>query len=161
VGVERSRGTALNNAELWAGLFWLGLGTFVVYAGWDLGIGTRGAPGSGFLVFWAGLLTCGFSLTIVAGAVRHGGPHFGALWADTRWPKVLAVLASLAAYAALLDVLGFLVATIPLLLVLLRSVDPVPWRTAVPIALFATIGTWWVLKRALLIQLPSGIFEIG
>jgi hypothetical protein len=33
VGVERSRGTALNNAELWAGLFWLALGAFVVFAG--------------------------------------------------------------------------------------------------------------------------------
>jgi putative tricarboxylic transport membrane protein len=31
----------------------------------------------------------------------------------------------------------------------------------VPTAFVATIGTWWVLKRALLIQLPSGIFEIG
>ena len=47
------------------------------------------------------------------------------------------------------------------MMILLRAVDPVPWRTAVPIALIATFGTWWVLKRLLLIQLPSGVFEIG
>jgi putative tricarboxylic transport membrane protein len=151
----------LNNAELWAGLFWLGLGLFVAWAGWDLGVGTRAAPGSGFLVFWAGLLICGFAAAIVVGALRKGGPSLGSLWAGTRWPKVLVVLASLAAYAVLLDRLGFLLATVPLLLILLRAVDPVPWRTAVPIALIATVGTWWVLKRALLIQLPSGVFEIG
>jgi putative tricarboxylic transport membrane protein len=152
---------ASNNAELWAGLFWLGLGLFVVWAGQDLGIGTRGAPGSGFLVFWAGLLMCGFAAAIVIGALKDGGPSLGSLWAGTRWAKVLIVLTSLAAYAGLLDLVGFLLATVPLLLVLLRAIDPVPWRAAVPIALVATVGTWWVLKRALLIQLPSGVFEIG
>jgi putative tricarboxylic transport membrane protein len=103
----------------------------------------------------------GFATAIVISAVTYGGPTAASLWAGTRWPKVLVVLASLAAYAALLDTLGFLLATVPLLLVLLRAVDPVSWRTAVPIALVATIGTWWVLKRALLIQLPSGLFELG
>jgi putative tricarboxylic transport membrane protein len=74
---------------------------------------------------------------------------------------VLLIIASLAAYAALLDVLGFLIATVPLMLVLLRGIDPVRWRTALLIALLATLGVWWVLKRLLLIQLPVGIFEIG
>jgi putative tricarboxylic transport membrane protein len=104
---------------------------------------------------------CGFALATVAGAVRHGGPALGALWAGTRWGKVLLVIASLAAYAALLDVLGFLIATVPLMLVLLRAVDPAPWRTALPLALFSTLGIWWALKRLLLIQLPAGVFEIG
>jgi putative tricarboxylic transport membrane protein len=151
----------LNNAELWAGLFWLGLGAFVTWAGRDLGTGTLAAPGSGFLVFWAGLLMCGFALAIVAGAARHGGPVLGSLWAGTRWGKVLLVIASLAAYAALLGELGFLIATVPLMLVLLRAVDPVRWRTALPLALLSTLGIWWVLKRLLLIQLPAGVFEIG
>ena len=38
---------------------------------------------------------------------------------------------------------------------------PVRWSLAIPIALLAPLGMWWVLKRLLLIQLPSGIFEIG
>jgi putative tricarboxylic transport membrane protein len=151
----------LDNAELWAGFFWLGLGAFVTFAGRDLGTGTLAAPGSGFLVFWAGLLMCAFALAIVAGAARHGGPALGSLWAGTRWGKVLLVIASLAAYAALLDTLGFLLATVPLMLVLLRAVDPVRWRVALPLALLATLGIWWVLKRLLLIQLPAGVFEIG
>lgn len=151
----------LNNGELWAGLFWLGFGAFVVWSGQDLGIGTYSAPGSGFLPFWAGLLICAFALGIVAASVRHPGAPIGSLWHDARWQKVLLFVISLALYAALLDRIGFLLATVPLLLILLRAVDPVRWRLAVPIALVATIGTWWVLKRALLIQLPSGIFEIG
>ncbi|HXO73152.1 MAG TPA: tripartite tricarboxylate transporter TctB family protein, partial [Bradyrhizobium sp.] len=48
-----------------------------------------------------------------------------------------------------------------LMLLLLRAIDPVRWPLAIPLAVLAPLGVWWVLKRALLIQLPSGIFEIG
>ena len=157
----RSRSALVARAELWAALFWLGVGVFVVWAGRDLGTGTVEAPGSGFLPFWAGLLMCAFALAVLWSAVTEGGPSVASLWADVRWGNVVFMIASLAVYAALLDVLGFLLATVPLLLVLLRGVDPVRWRTAIPIAVLSTLGVWWVLKRLLLIQLPSGIFEIG
>ena len=151
----------LATAELWGALAWLGLSVFVAWAGWDLGIGTMAAPGSGFLPFWAGLLMCAFSLAVLWSAVTEGGPSVASLWAGVRWGNVILMIASLAVYAALLEPLGFLIATIPLLLVLLRGVDPVRWRTALPIAVLSTVGVWWVLKRALLIQLPAGIFDIG
>jgi putative tricarboxylic transport membrane protein len=47
------------------------------------------------------------------------------------------------------------------MLLLLRLIDPVRWPLAIPIAVLVPLGMWWVLKRLLLIQLPSGIFEIG
>ena len=52
-------------------------------------------------------------------------------------------------------------ALIALMLLLLRVVDPVRWTLAIPIAVLVPLGMWWVLKRLLLIQLPSGMFEIG
>ena len=155
------RSALLRNAEIWGGLAWLAVALFVIWAGRDLGIGTLGAPGAGFILFWAGALMAGLALSILVGAVRHGGPDIASLWAGTRWPKVLVAVLCLSAYAALFNTLGFILATVPLLLVLLRAIDPVPWRIAVPLALGATIGTWWVLQRGLLIQLPSGMFEIG
>jgi putative tricarboxylic transport membrane protein len=157
----RSRSALMASAELWAALAWLGLSVFVTWAGWDLGTGTVAAPGSGFLPFWAGLLMCGFALAVLWSAVTEGGPSVASLWSGVRWGNVVLMIASLTIYAAVLEPLGFLVATIPLLLVLLRGVDPVPWRTAIPIAVLSTLGVWWVLKRALLIQLPAGMFELG
>jgi putative tricarboxylic transport membrane protein len=153
--------TVLSSAELWAALFWLGVSLFVVWAGWDLGTGMVAAPGSGFLPFWAGLLMCGFSAAVLWSALNVAGPSIASLWAGVRWGNVIFMIASLVVYAALFETLGFLLATIPLLLVLLRGVDPVPWRTAVPLAVLSTLAVWWVLKRLLLIQLPSGVFDIG
>ena len=149
------------NAELWAGLVWLALGAFVAWSGHDLGVGRLNDPGPGFLLFWAGLAACGLSAAIVTHAVRRGGPSLASLWAGARWRKAVLVLACLAAYGMLFDRLGFLLATVPLMLVLLRAVEPVRWRVALPVAVLSTTGVWWVLKRVLLIQLPSGIFEIG
>jgi putative tricarboxylic transport membrane protein len=37
----------------------------------------------------------------------------------------------------------------------------VRWTLAIPLAVLAPLGAWWVLKRALAIQLPSGLFGIG
>ena len=151
----------IRNSELWGGLFWFAVGAYVIYAGRDMGLGGLHEPGSGFAFYWVGILMCALAASVIGQAVVTGGPTLASLWAGTRWPKVLLIVASLAAYATVLDVLGFLVATVPLMLVLLRGIDPVRWRTALPIAALSTLGVWWVLKRLLLIQLPAGIFEIG
>lgn len=151
----------MKNAELWGALGWLALSVFVVFAGRNHGIGAVSDPGSGFLLFWLGLLMCGFSVALVAAAVRAGGPSLGSLWEGTRWGKVLAIIASLCAFAALLNTLGFLLASIPLLIVLLRGIDPVRWTVALPVGIGAPLAIWWLLKKLLLIQLPAGVLGIG
>ena len=150
----------LNNSELWGGLIGLALGVFVVWSGLKLKLGTINDPGSGYVLFYTGLLMCLFAATIIV-AAAEGGPTFGSRWKDARWTKPLLVIACLIAFAIALDTLGFLLSAIPLLLLLLRLVDPVRWSLAIPIALLAPLGVWWILKRLLLIQLPSGILEIG
>ena len=151
----------LNNSELWTGLLGLALGAFVIWSGLKLKLGTINDPGSGYVLFYTGILMCLFAASISIAAVTEGGPTFGSRWDDARWTKPVVIIASLIAYSFALDQLGFLIATIPLLLLLLRAIDPVRWTLAIPLAILAPLGVWWVLKHALLIQLPSGIFEIG
>jgi putative tricarboxylic transport membrane protein len=151
----------LNNSELWGGLIGLALGIFVIRSGLKLKLGTINDPGSGYVLFYTGILMCVFAATIIIAAITEGGPTFGSRWKDTRWTKPLLIIACLIGFAFALDTIGFLLSAIPLMLLLLRVIDPVRWSLAVPIAFLAPLGVWWVLKRLLLIQLPSGIFEIG
>ncbi|HMM90144.1 tripartite tricarboxylate transporter TctB family protein [Bradyrhizobium sp.] len=151
----------LNNSELWGGLIGLALGGFVIWSGLRLKLGTINDPGSGYVLFYTGILMCLFSATIIFAAVTEGGPTFGSRWQDARWTKPVIVIACLAAFAFALDPLGFLLSSIPLMLLLLRLIDPVRWSLAIPIAVLVPLGMWWVLKRLLLIQLPSGMLEIG
>ncbi|MEH2509724.1 putative tricarboxylic transport membrane protein [Nitrobacteraceae bacterium AZCC 1564] len=151
----------LNNSELWGGVVGLALGVFVIRSGYSLNIGSINDPGSGYVLFYTGILMCLFAGTIIVSAITEGGPALGSLWAGTRWTKPLLVIVCLAAFSFLLEPLGFLLTSIPLMLVLLRVIDPVRWTLAIPLAVLAPLGMWWILKKALLIQLPVGMFNIG
>src|SRR4051812_43786572 len=151
----------LNNSELWGGLIGLALGIFVIHSGIKLKLGSINDPGSGYVLFYTGILMCLFALTIIFAAVSEGGPSCAARWEAARWTRPAIVIAGLIAFSLALEPLGFLLSAIPLMLLLLRAVDPVRWTLAVPIAVLTPPGAWWVLKHVLLIQLPSGIFEIG
>ena len=158
---DPSAHSRLNNSELWGGVVGLALGIFTTRAGITLGLGSINDPGSGYVLFYTGLLMCLFAASIIFASLTEGGPTFAARWAGARWIKPLAIIASLIAFAIALEPLGFLLSAIPLMLLLLRAIDPVRWTLAIPIALLAPLIVWFVLKRALLIQLPSGLFGIG
>jgi putative tricarboxylic transport membrane protein len=151
----------LNNSELWGGLVGLALGIFVIRSGIKLKLGSINDPGSGYVLFYTGIMMCLFALTIILAAITEGGPSLASRWEGARWSKPLTLIACLTAFSFALEPLGFLLSAIPLMLLLLRAIDPVRWPLAIPLAVLAPLGVWWVLKRALLIQLPSGIFEIG
>ena len=151
----------LNNSELWGGLIGFALGVFVIWSGVKLKIGHINDPGSGYVLFYTGLLMCVFAASIIIAAVTEGGPTFGSRWEGTRWTKPLLIIACLTAFSFALDTFGFLLSAIPLMVLLLRVIDPVRWSLTIPLAVLTPLGVWWVLKRLLLIQLPSGIFEIG
>ncbi|WGS21834.1 MULTISPECIES: tripartite tricarboxylate transporter TctB family protein [unclassified Bradyrhizobium] len=151
----------LSNSELWGGLIGLALGAFVIWSGLKLKLGTINDPGSGYVLFYTGILMCAFAVSIIVAAVTEGGATFASRWKNVRWGKPIVVIVCLTAFAVALEPLGFLLSAIPLMLLLLRLIDPVRWSLAIPIAILAPLGMWWVLKHLLAIQLPSGMFEIG
>ena len=151
----------LNNSELWGGLIGLALGGFVIWSGLKLKLGTINDPGSGYVLFYTGILMCVFAVTITVSALTEGGPTFGSRWVNTRWTKPLIVIGCLVVFSLALDRIGFLLSVIPLMLLLMRLIDPVRWSLAIPISFLVPFGMWWILKKLLLIQLPSGIFGIG
>ena len=151
----------LNNSELWGGLIGLALGGFVIWQGVKLKLGTINDPGSGYVLFYTGILMCVFAVTIIVAALTEGGPSFASRWENTRWTKPLLIIACLIVFSFALEPLGFLSASIPLVLALMRLIDPVRWPHAIPVAVLVPTGMWWVLKHALGIQLPSGVLGIG
>src|SRR3954466_13144152 len=146
----------LNNSELWGGLIGLALGIFVIRSGIKLKLGTINDPGSGYVLFYTGILMCVFAVTIIVAALTEGAPSFASRWENTRWTKPLLIIVCLIVFSFALEPFGFLLSSIPLVLALMRLIDPVRWQLAIPIAVLVPTGMWWVLKHALGIQLPSG-----
>ncbi len=149
----------VGNADLWGGLVWLAIGSFVTWQGYSHGLGVLSEPGSGFAVFWCGVIWTGLAATIVGNAIAQGGPRLSSLWAGTRWQKVLLVMAILLVFGFFFERVGFIPSGLILLLVLMRFIDPVPWWQAIAVAFGSVIGCWYVLTKLLLIQLPAGLLS--
>lgn len=147
----------VRNAQMWGGLFWLAIGLFVTFNGRSLGLGTLHDPGSGFALFWIGLIMSGLAASVTTTAVLKGSESLASLWKDTRWEKVLIVTTLLVVFGFLFDVLGFIPCSIALLLVLMLFIDPIPPTSAFAISILATFIVWSVLQEVLKIQMPAGI----
>src|SRR5215475_167638 len=88
----------LNNSELWGGLIGLAFGIFVIRSGLKLKLGTINDPGSGYVLFYTGILMCVFAVTIIAAALTEGGPTFGARWKGANWIKPIVVIVCLTGF---------------------------------------------------------------
>lgn len=147
----------VGNAQMWGALFWLAIALFVTWAGRDLGLGKLSEPGSGFALFWIGLIMTALSLFTLVQAVTKGSESLASLWKGTRWQKVLLIVVLLLVFGFFFERLGFVVCSLGLLLILMFFVDPVKPGLALVVSIGATFGVWYVLTKMLKIQMPNGI----
>lgn len=151
----------MTSRDVASGTFWLLVGAFVTWSGWDLELGSVHDPGSGFMLFWVGLIMIGFSLAVVAPALRSAAGPEEPLWAGARWSRVAFVLVALVVYAWLLPRLGFILTTMLVMLFLFKVVEPQRWWIAVAGAIASAMVAYVVFKVWLGAQLPAGLFDIG
>lgn len=147
----------IGNAQMWGGLLWLAVGAFVAFQGRVLGLGTTSEPGSGFALWWIGLMMCALSASEIVKAVVKGGDSIAGLWTGTRWEKVLIVTIMLLIFGFLFETIGFIFCSLAMLLILMFFIDPVGPRRAITVSVLATFIVWAVLTEALKIQMPAGI----
>jgi len=139
----------------------LGLG--VSYGGWDLDLGTLHDPGSGFMFFWVGIIMVGLSLSVFVQGVRTraDSPGIRAVFSGLRWPKVVYVLIALSLYAYGFNLLGFILATVLLLIFLFKAIEPQRWSIAILGAVGSSVAAYLVFQVWLGSQLPKGLLGIG
>jgi len=140
--------------------FWIGLGLLVMILSYRLGLGGLRNPGPGLMPFLLGFFLCViavyFLLTFLSrkqtlegtAHAEQGRIHVWRLWL---------VLASLFAYALLLEPLGFLITTFLVLLILFGTLDN-RWSTML-IASLLTALIAYCLFNYLGVQFPKGILR--
>lgn len=149
-------------ADVSSALFWLAIAVGITVAGWDLRLGRLNDPGSGFMIFWVGVVMVALSVAALVIALRQPiGAGLRGLWVGLRWRHVPYVVVLLALYAWFLPLLGFPLVTVLLLLVLFKTIEPQRLSVAVVGALLATGVTWLVFGRWLGTQLPVGTLWAG
>jgi putative tricarboxylic transport membrane protein len=136
--------------------FWFALAGAVCYGAVLLGLGTAGEPGSGFILFWSGVILAALSLVVLADSIRETGEarhEPGSI----SWPKVFLILAALVFYGLLLERLGFILTSFLLLSFLLGISEEAKWTTVLSVAIAAALASFALFDLWLQIRLPKGI----
>ena len=140
-------------------LVWIGFAAIVCFGGLKLGFGSFHQPQAGFMPFLSGLVLGLLALVdLISGVLNHweGEKADREIWANIHWGKLLLTLVILFIYTVFFNTLGFIIATILLLLFLYRVMEPRPWWVGV-VASLITTGLFYVgFKIGLESQLPGG-----
>lgn len=150
------------NRDAASSLFWMLVGFGISYGGYSIGLGSLKEPGSGFIFFWLGIIVVGLaSLVFVKTALgKMARVDVTAGWLGLRWKKVLWVLVALIFYASSFQFLGFILATVILLLFLFKVVEPQKWLESVAWAVGATVASYFLFQVWLGAQLPKGLLGL-
>jgi hypothetical protein len=144
-------------AQRWAAAALTVFGVVAVHQAWQLPFGAITRPSAGFFP-----LCLATALTIVGALVwlraLRGDAEVVAGRPSGRGGlvRVGATLATLFVYAFALEHVGFGVATFVLIVVLLRAIEPQPWRVALTGAVVAVLASHVLFRVWLGVRLPVG-----
>ena len=132
-------------------------GILLAIAGWQLDPGTSKLPGPGFFPLLIALAMGGLGLWLL---LRPGQDEKPLRSESSRWSSFALALASIVAYALLLQDLGYLISTFGLLLIQLRWVEKQNWRVSLLTAGMAAVVSLVVFRVFLKVPLPEGILPL-
>jgi hypothetical protein len=149
-------------AERISFLVLIGVSAYVFRGSLKYGIGTPVEPGSGLMPMLASLLVFGLSSGLLLKEILRAGRHRGQgdLAGLGRYAKPAGLVAGLIAYSWLLELLGFITASFPLLFLMFSIIEPPKWRGNLLISAVITLVSF-AFFRFLQVDLPIGIFHVG
>jgi hypothetical protein len=137
-----------------AALFWLMLAGYFSAAAYQLGLGTVNRPEAGFFPFGAAIAMGALALCRLLRAV---GETPGPVVAPSESRKIVLIIAGMAAYALLLDLLGFALCTFLLIAAYLKFIADRRWPLSLGFALAVAVSSHLFFESLLRAQLPRGL----
>ena len=149
----------MNPRQTISGITGLLIAAFVLTASLRLGVGALHDPGSGFVLFWAGVLLAICSFILLGAGLS--GKREPAQRPDPGNPmdrrNVPIVMAALIVYCALLPKLGYAISTFLLMAVLFALGRMKPWMIALA-SLVTVLLSDYLFAHLLRTPLPKGLW---
>lgn len=147
-------------SEFLVGFILFLFGILVIHESGKLERGTLHSPGPGFFPFWLGCVVGIFSFIFLLGLLIGKIEVTRGQWKGLIWQKVAFASAVLFAYSFTLELIGYLVGTFILLGVLFRLIEKKNIFFVLGLSGFISLGTYFLFKYWLFIQLPRGIIPL-
>lgn len=148
------------NAERVASLFWFLLGAAAAYGGFDLGLGSEGEPGSGFLTFIAGIFVSLMAVIVFLQSWLAGpgaSPRLADLWRGVNWGRAVVIVLLTLVFIVSFETVGFLICSFALLVVIMRWLEKLPWTISLSMPAIAVLTTYVLFTYLLKTPLPAGV----
>ena len=151
----------MKRITFYCSIFWLLFSLILCIESYRLSMGGIRSPGPGLFPFCLGFVMAVLSLI---GAIQSLGKHQyeKGQAPDSRqpfrWWNIAVIIAAILAYALALETLGFFICTFIFVGLLLKVVEPQPWKVAVVGGLIAAVSSEIVFNILLRSRIPSGIF---
>ena len=148
----------MKHTRAYCNFFWLLFSLITCVEAYRLKLGTVHEPGPGFFPFGAGLIMLLLSLAALLQSVTNKQRVGGTSRQETfRWWNIVIILATITAYALSLEKIGFLINTFVFMCLLLKVVEPQPWKTAIIGGLITTLAANLIFNVIFRTQIPNGI----
>ena len=115
-------------------------------------------PGPGFLPFGLALCLIVLSLALIIKSWKRN-PSPTPFWPQRTWLRPLLGVAIFIFYALVIQRLGFLLSTLLFLLIWMRLIERVRWRTLIGISIGTTAGLYFIFVFFLEVPLPTGFLK--
>ena len=151
----------MKRITLYCSIFCLLFSLILCIESYRLSMGGIRNPGPGLFPFCLGFLMAILSLI---GAIQSLGKYKyeKGQTRDSRqpfrWWNIAVIIAAILAYALALETLGFFICTFIFVGLLLKVVEPQPWKVAIVGGLIAAVSSVIVFNVLLQSRIPSGIF---
>jgi len=149
----------LDVREFLSAIFLGVIGLLFLSGAFSVGIGSLASPGEGFLPLLAGgaLLLLSFAFAIQRFSGKCPRREVKSFWPEPKsMLRVAYVLGVVLIYVAVFEWIGFALATFILFLFLLKTIDPVSWRSAFLLSFLMTVFGFLLFQVWLQVQLPEG-----
>jgi putative tricarboxylic transport membrane protein len=149
----------MGRAEPLLNVFWIVLGVATCAYSWSVGITGPMGPGSGFFPALAGLLIAGGgSLLLLPGAARV--PAARVFWPEGRASSraVLTIVVIIGLTIVAIPYLGFLLANLVAMPILVRAIGKSRWWVAVIVGIVSVGCVSYLFDTLLGVTLPRGPF---
>jgi putative tricarboxylic transport membrane protein len=137
--------------------FFLFLSIYVCVVSWRLGLGSLHKPGSGFMPFWSGAFIGVLALLLFAQDLwsdRTKGVEEGK--EKVNWKSIALTLIYFLVYILSLEYIGFIIATLLFVGIILKSIEKKGWFLATWVSVVMAIASYYVFKIWLQAELPKG-----
>ena len=148
------------SAERVGALFWIVFGGAAIYGALGLGLGTMETPGSGFLTFVAASFVTLMAVLVLIQSYRHDAAaqvRVADLWRGLKWGRAIAIVLLTILFILSFETVGFFVCSFALLVVIMRWLEGVDWKTSLGVPAITIAGTHLLFQTILKISLPAGI----